>query len=237
MSAAKRVRWECPNGLHPGVLGSTRPRANATVRYCLPCSEAAGVLVERSAPALERKRRVRVEAKRERKVTAKDRAAAALAERAKVPCVDEAGREVVVDVLAEVEECAALLGIRTPTVRLTRREERRGQSSGRGDPWKHSVSFVVWGAPVSAEQLRELVLHECCHVAQTSRVKQGRARWHGPQFKRKLLDAARKRWPQIVGFTDDRLVRSPKAYDLDENIVDALKACTLLDAETAELAA
>lgn len=56
MAKPRRVRWECPNGLHPAVLGSTRPLAEATVRFCLPCSEAEGKLVRRVAPALERKR-------------------------------------------------------------------------------------------------------------------------------------------------------------------------------------
>lgn len=63
------VRWDCPNGLHPGVLGPVRPRMDNTVRYCLPCSERAGVLVRRVAPTLERKRKARDEraaAKRER---------------------------------------------------------------------------------------------------------------------------------------------------------------------------
>lgn len=242
----KRVRWECPNGLHPGVLGSTRPRANATVRYCLPCSEAAGVLVERTAPALERKRRVKVEAKRERKTTAKDRAQASLVERARIVCMDAAGREVVVDLIAEVEECARLLGVKHPAVMVRHMRNLPGTgASGRAWPEKRTVSFTFDRSHGidngSAEYLRALALHEVCHLADTRRVKQTkrgtRSRWHGPQFKRKLLDAARERWPQIVGFTDDRFVGTRAAYDLDEMIVDALKACTLLDAETAELAA
>lgn len=56
MAASRRVRWECPSGEHPAVLGSTRPRKNAVVRFCIPCSMEAGVLVERRAPALERGR-------------------------------------------------------------------------------------------------------------------------------------------------------------------------------------
>ncbi len=62
----KRVRWECPNGEHAGVLGSTRPPKDSIVRYCLPCSEATGRLVERVAPALERKRAAKTAARKTR---------------------------------------------------------------------------------------------------------------------------------------------------------------------------
>lgn len=57
----------------------------------------------------------------------------------------------------------------------------------------------------------------------------GRSSWHGPRFKRALYDAARQRWPEICGLVaDESLIRSPKAYDLDELIIEALKACTRL---------
>ncbi len=55
-TAAKKVRWVCPAGKHPAVLGPTRPRKENVCRYCLKCSEAAGKLVERVAPSLERDR-------------------------------------------------------------------------------------------------------------------------------------------------------------------------------------
>lgn len=70
---AKRVRWECPAGEHPGVLGSTRPLADATVRYCLPCSEAEGRLVKRVAPALERKRAAKTAVATERRKSKAER--------------------------------------------------------------------------------------------------------------------------------------------------------------------
>ena len=79
MAKSKRVRWECPNGQHPGVLGSTRPALDSTVRFCLPCSEEEGKLVRRVAPALERKRAasaVRTQAKQQDEVRARARRAA-----------------------------------------------------------------------------------------------------------------------------------------------------------------
>jgi hypothetical protein len=47
-----------------------KPRMDSIVRYCLPCSQKAGRLVRRVAPALERQRelkRQREERERERK--------------------------------------------------------------------------------------------------------------------------------------------------------------------------
>lgn len=54
-----RVRWECPAGLHPAVLGASRPRKDATCRYCLPCSTSNARLVLRTAPVVEARRHVR----------------------------------------------------------------------------------------------------------------------------------------------------------------------------------
>lgn len=89
--AAKRVRWECPNGLHPGVLGSTRPPKDAVVRFCWPCSQESGRLVARSVPALERQRAAATAAatakKRRRVERDRERAAAALI----VPVIDAGG--------------------------------------------------------------------------------------------------------------------------------------------------
>lgn len=60
---AKRVRWKCAK-CDNGVLGPGRPRRNNVVRYCLPCSAKAGVLVERFCPAQENKRKRKAEGKR-----------------------------------------------------------------------------------------------------------------------------------------------------------------------------
>lgn len=97
MAKAKRVRWECPNGLHPGVLASTRPARNATARFCLPCSEEAGVLVERSAPALERRRSQKTVARQTKAERERERAREEKANALKVTVIDKAGEEVVLD--------------------------------------------------------------------------------------------------------------------------------------------
>lgn len=49
------ARWKCPQ-CNSGVIAPTRPRMNDVRRYCLPCSAKTGVLVQRTAPALDKKR-------------------------------------------------------------------------------------------------------------------------------------------------------------------------------------
>lgn len=62
------TRWTCPNGKHPAVLAPTKPRRDDVRRYCLPCSEAKGRLVQRVAPTLEARREC---AEEKRKLAAK----------------------------------------------------------------------------------------------------------------------------------------------------------------------
>lgn len=73
MPKPKNYRWVCPN-CGKGKLAPSRLRKIDVRRYCLPCSEKAGVLVERSVPVLEKKRaekRQRAQAKAARKAKAK----------------------------------------------------------------------------------------------------------------------------------------------------------------------
>jgi hypothetical protein len=70
---AKQYRWVCPE-CAGFKLASSRPKKIATVRFCLPCSEATGLLVERGCPKLDRARETQAErdkARRERAVATK----------------------------------------------------------------------------------------------------------------------------------------------------------------------
>ena len=51
----KRKKWVCPE-CGKGKLGLQRPRKNDIVRYCFPCSEKSGYLVERISPKDEAKK-------------------------------------------------------------------------------------------------------------------------------------------------------------------------------------
>ena len=50
----KQIRWKCEQCDH-GLLAPSRPRKNDVRRYCLTCSAKRGILVERVAPALQKK--------------------------------------------------------------------------------------------------------------------------------------------------------------------------------------
>lgn len=52
------MRWVCPRCGRAKLLGP-RPRRDAVGRYCLPCSERTGRLVERTCPKLEAEREAR----------------------------------------------------------------------------------------------------------------------------------------------------------------------------------
>lgn len=47
--------------------GPDKPRRNASVRYCFPCSEKKGTLVERRCPSLDKKREIRKKRKKGRR--------------------------------------------------------------------------------------------------------------------------------------------------------------------------
>lgn len=71
------ILWKCPNGC-PSVRGIERPRRKDVCRYCLACSAKVGVLVERSAPVLERRRELREASRKQRTERALARKDAAL---------------------------------------------------------------------------------------------------------------------------------------------------------------
>ena len=69
MAKAKQYRWTCPECGKAKLAGKS-PRRNATVRYCLPCSDHTGSLVARSCPVLDAARE-RGKAKSEAKLQQK----------------------------------------------------------------------------------------------------------------------------------------------------------------------
>ena len=70
MTKTKKKRWVCPQ-CGVGKLGLQRPRKNDIIRYCFPCSEKAGVLVERVSPADINKKKKKEEAAARKKANAK----------------------------------------------------------------------------------------------------------------------------------------------------------------------
>jgi hypothetical protein len=212
--------WKCPICGRQG-RGPVRPRRNATVRYCLPCSAKEGTLVERTAPALEAKRTARQERAKtrqsERKARQKARVVAALtvgdldlvAELARLwrlPTIREA-RELSDPVAPTLPQRA-----RTPRLEI-RRSATKPYTSGRA--WVHSGRIVLTVA-VNPDPIEVAVvlLHEVVHCALPS------SEHHGSRFWSYFAQAAEEAWPGAqVHYAGGRKRDKHKAVE------DAVRAC------------
>lgn len=186
MSAAKQARWRCPDCGH-GHLAPRRPRRDDVRRYCLPCSQRTGRLVERVAPALDAKRAAK------RKRSEERRAGRARRER-------ERERERLTIAGVHLPSEAATILRRSPTLRelspgLTaekiefkaRRSSKRPRTLGYAWPYDRRVSVTDYPG-VTAEGARETLLHEIVHLA-VGRDPSDHAAWHGRAFQKALRDA------------------------------------------------
>lgn len=194
---AKRVRWECPNGEHPGVLGSTRPNADSIVRYCIGCTIQTGRLTRRVAPALETKRAAaqqsaaaKAKAKRAREAKARERAKAAEKARFTVEGVDLR------------DEMGCLLRLKawngkfgkpgldggfhnSPELVISRRTSYPTRL-GYAEPWRWRITIATYPGQTLADA-RETLVHELTHLVVGH--QPGSKAWHGPEFKKTMLAA------------------------------------------------
>ena len=240
------IRWDCPQGLHPGALGPQRPRKDAVVRFCWPCSLAAGRLVERIAPSIESKRCRKAESLQR----AKDRKAEAAQQKAAVKATLETPKPT-----AEVssglgwvrEEFDRLRALPFTTSNLgshRRYAKKRARDNSFGcrlygptQPWNHAaISGHHWpdqdritvtlGPRASRAKVSELLLHELCHAAcPTERGapnKNGKRRriYHGRTFREYLVRAAHQAYGLDISLT----AAGRSAYKLDAFIIAALEA-------------
>lgn len=199
MSAARRVRWECPNGKHPAVLASTRPLKDATARYCLPCSEATGRLVPRVAPALETKRAaaaLRAQTKAQR---ARDRARAAARAQRYVTVLEADGTLGELDVAKTLAKMQRLPAVVDAAGRARWRVNepvdftlhRRTDKHRSGNAVSGGEIHLTLGPDPPRECVEELILHELLHY-----VLPGGA-GHGREFRGALIRAAKRWWPGV----------------------------------------
>lgn len=206
----KRVRWDCPNAEHPGILAPTRLRRIDVRRFCLPCSEAAGVLVERVAPALARRREAAKEtrARREKRKTATRR-------RRREAERTEAQRRR--DFLAPYQLFwSRALRLRAWELDLATRPPRvvwrvAGDGCGRGRGSRRYVSLTLGVSPAGN---LELILHELAHAAYEGhhpgfpRVE-GEGRFHNARFRSLLGDAVEEiTGTRVAGGTTGRVDRA-----------------------------
>lgn len=208
MAATKRTRWECPTGSHPGKLGPSKPRRDDIVRYCLPCSEATGRLVERIAPALERKRQAvkdravaRRRAEHERAAVERQRRAEAEAARYTFAGVDLRDEVARLRRLRAFGGAGGRLARRPPTfhVRHAKTEPRSTLAGAWPSTWRFQVTIYPG---VDLADLRESLVHELAHLY-VGGDRSDRNRWHGDRWRRTMRAAFREAYgPDVVVVTN-----------------------------------
>lgn len=155
-SKSPRTRWVCSK-CGDGILGSQRPRRDSIVRYCLPCSEQEGKLVERVAPVLEKRRSAQTEKAKAKRVAKEQRDKQREHKRTHLTLWDAAGRIVEVNPEKAVREIAAKAGMNPGGLSWNRRSD--GWNSGRA--WGHRIHLSVGSR--SLEAFCQLVAHELGH--------------------------------------------------------------------------
>ena len=167
---SKQVRWSCPNGC-PAVLGPSKPRRNASVRYCLTCSADSPRLVERTAPALERKREARAQKLVVIKQARKERHAERLAAYYTV-----SGVNLLVEMRAALK-APVFKGMKEPDLVV----RNRSGIGVYGRAWYHRHQILVNRIPgLTANDVRDTLLHELAHLC-TGRTS--RREHHGVAWK------------------------------------------------------
>lgn len=177
--STRRHRWVCPR-CGQARLASARPRKTATVRYCLPCSEATGTLVERTCPVLERERRARVERKkkqRDRRAAARARAKARAKDRRAER--DEAkwhygGRDLR-DEARRLLQVARSNGYTCRRPKITVNWRHKG-NHGSGRSWGGRVHLTIPRGSLAAPALA-LLAHELAHEIAPASER------HGPEWR------------------------------------------------------
>jgi hypothetical protein len=167
-------RWNCPR-CGAGINAPERMRRDDVRRYCLDCSRSTGRLVERVAPALERRRAASKQKQSER----------AAAERSKQR---EARSYLGVDMIAEARRMwnlpsmrEAHRGRRMPEVQLRRRDGNYNT----GHAWRSRIVVTMGGDLAS---VLATLLHELAHAAAPA------ASHHDDVWASLFLRAARDRW-------------------------------------------
>ena len=93
-------------------MGVQRPRKDNIIRYCLPCSESAGKLVERNAPVLDKRRATQADKAKDKRLAKEKREAARERKRTHIELWDANGRVVELDPEQATREIAKLAGIK-----------------------------------------------------------------------------------------------------------------------------
>ncbi len=177
----KRYRWSCASPDHPGILAPSRLRRIDLRRYCIPCSEASGVLVERTSAALEKKRETKTDqrkakAKRQTQTRKKRRDTSTRQRSRRQDARATAITEAVGDLDAQLKRIWPIvrdvsprddLPVAPPAMKVTLRTR---ESFVSGYAWYHQHRIHI-GVPRSADHSEGCgtLAHELAHLAAADR--------------------------------------------------------------------
>jgi hypothetical protein len=160
-------------------------------RYCLPCSERAGVLVERTCPSQERERSLRKENRRKKQTRQKQTEAQKKIAARKARAQRQFDRERVLGIHVPshfqrvcespcVARALELLERNRPTVKVRRRQSS-AHTSGHAALWTGRVVLTL-PEPCTWGQLAVIVAHEIAHVCCADE------EWHGAAWRAMFLE-------------------------------------------------
>lgn len=200
-------RWKCRR-CDSGVLAPSRPRSDDVRRFCLPCSEKTGRLVQRYCPSLEKERAK----KRSKKTLAQAKAAARQSKK------NERSRKAQA-FFRRAKRLKCWAGdVKHATLYAQEKRDKRAPYANRtpGTAYPHSGKITITVGFDEAD-MQGTILHEMAHIAQGCR--QGTAD-HGDGFRSVYLEAVR----EIVG---DDFTLSAKGlghvYYMDCDVTEALR--------------
>lgn len=181
--------WECPL-CETRKRGPTKPRLDATVRFCLSCSAKSDRLVKRVCPALEQKRAQKEatrKAAEDRKRETKKRAEAKKAEAAEQRFF-WAGQDLRVlwAQMQKLPNASDALGKRQADLAV-RRCSRRPRRWGTAWYWERRAQVSVWEG-LEMDRLVDTMIHELAHIISYLRYGRDDGRGHAHSFKRTYTD-------------------------------------------------
>lgn len=163
--------WKCSNPNHKGIRAPGRMRADDIRRYCWPCSQETGYLVQRYAPALERKRKDAKARRQERESQARQRAREA-----------REAREIVagVDIGKEIQRLMALPALRDELPRWRRAGtvswtlHRSDKPYDTGHCYGGIRIHLTLGWKTDAASVKAVIAHELAHYVMPEEHHSGR---------------------------------------------------------------
>jgi len=198
----KQVKWVCPL-CNKGALAPSKPRMKDVRRYCLPCSKKEGVLIERTAPSLERKRAAKTQTTKKKQASKR---ATVAKKKAPIKAQERIDAQRVKMINKEAERIWRLMtpyhnGKPLPKINIVRAQNRGRQH---GFALQNSIQVNVDRDQTIQRSKRvwEVLAHELAHCAVPPKATANSKRddVHSKEFYQCLREVWQKRWNCTISF-------------------------------------